>query len=272
MSAFTHGFNHGFFAGLINRMTGGFGMFNSCCWNSAPIFLTPSYDFNNFSRYQEPTIQMPTIWSGNVPNFSNVQANWNDVTNINLNTNYSTAGLMNSQPNWLSQGLNNNASMQAPNFQNNFGWGDTFVSTSGTKHASTKKLNTADCNKYDNIIKKYAKKYNVDPNLVKAMIKQESSFKAKAVSPAGAKGLMQLTPDTAREMGVNNVFDPEQNIEGGVKYISKMLKKYNGNTKLALAAYNAGSGNVKNGKIPQNGETPKYVNAVMKYYNEYKQA
>ena len=100
------------------------------------------------------------------------------------------------------------------------------------------------------------------------MIKQESSFNPKAKSGAGAVGLMQLMPDTARELGVKDRTNPEQCIEGGVKYIKKKLIEQNGNVELALAAYNAGSGNVK-GKIPQNKETPKYVANVMKYYKEY---
>ena len=87
-------------------------------------------------------------------------------------------------------------------------------------------------------------------------------------------------PGTANEMGVKVDLEkgidyrdnPELNIMGGVKYISKQLKRFNGNVRLALAAYNAGPENVKNGKIPQNGETPNYVKKVMKYYNEYKSA
>lgn len=120
--------------------------------------------------------------------------------------------------------------------------------------------------KYDNLIKKYAKEYNVDAKLVKALIKQESGFNPNAKSKAGAIGLMQLMPATAKEMGATNPADPEQNIKAGVKYLKKLLVKYKGNKELAVAAYNAGPGNVKNGRIPQNGETPKHVREVMANY------
>lgn len=120
--------------------------------------------------------------------------------------------------------------------------------------------------KYDNLIKKYAKEYNVDAKLVKALIKQESGFNPNAKSKAGAIGLMQLMPATAKEMGATNPADPEQNIKAGVKYLKKLLVRYKGNKELAVAAYNAGPGNVKNGRIPQNGETPKHVREVMANY------
>lgn len=118
----------------------------------------------------------------------------------------------------------------------------------------------------DDIFKRAAQKYNVPENLLKAIGKAESNFNPKAVSRAGAQGVMQLMPATAKELGVTDPFDAEQNIMGGAKYISGLLKKYNGDTKLALAAYNAGSGNVaKYGGIPPFKETQNYVVKVMKY-------
>lgn len=121
----------------------------------------------------------------------------------------------------------------------------------------------------EEIFTEAANKYNVPKNLIKAIAKAESDFNPNATSGAGAQGIMQLMPATARELGVTDSYDPYQNIMGGTKYISQMLAKYDGDVSLALAAYNAGSNNVaKYGGIPPFKETQNYVVKVMGYMNE----
>ena len=112
-----------------------------------------------------------------------------------------------------------------------------------------------------------SEKYKIDDKLVMALIQQESNFNSTAVSKAGAVGLMQLMPATAKTLGVSNPFSAEQNIEGGVKHLKNMLAKYNGNLILALAAYNAGAGSVdKYGGVPPYKETQNYVRKILANY------
>lgn len=121
--------------------------------------------------------------------------------------------------------------------------------------------------KYDRLIMRAAQKYNVDKALIRAVIRAESNFNHQAVSPKGARGLMQLMPATASALNVQDSFNPESNIDGGVRYLGYLLRLYNGNLSLALAAYNAGEGAVlrNNHRIPPYKETKDYVRRVLAY-------
>jgi soluble lytic murein transglycosylase-like protein len=133
-----------------------------------------------------------------------------------------------------------------------------------------KKL-SVDISKYDHLITKASQKYDVESALIKAVIKAESNFNHMAVSPKGARGLMQLMPATASSLQVRDSFHPENNIEGGVRYLKYLLKYFNGNLSLALAAYNAGENAViRYGGIPPYRETQTYVQKVLSYLDKYK--
>lgn len=123
----------------------------------------------------------------------------------------------------------------------------------------------------EDLIEKYSEKNGLDKDFVKALVKQESGFNPNATSKCGAMGLMQLMPGTAQGLGVSNPYDAEQNIAGGTKYLRSMIDRFEGNEKLALAAYNAGPNAVKKyGGIPPYQETQNYVKNVMSMYQGYK--
>ena len=128
-----------------------------------------------------------------------------------------------------------------------------------------------DRDQYDPMIQEFSGKYGVDSALVKAVIQAESGFNSYAVSRKGAKGLMQLMPQTAMQWRVGDVFDPRQNIEGGVRHLKHLLETFENNLALSIAAYNAGKEAViQNYSIPPYDETQNYVRKVLRYYESYK--
>jgi hypothetical protein len=129
----------------------------------------------------------------------------------------------------------------------------------------------ADILRYSTLIETASRTHGVDPNLVHAVITAESGYNARALSRAGAQGLMQLMPDTARRYGVQNSWDPADNINGGVKYLKDLLEMFEGNLELAVAAYNAGENAVirYGRKIPPYAETVHYVPKVLGFYRNF---
>jgi len=125
--------------------------------------------------------------------------------------------------------------------------------------------------KFEDIIHYYGVRYDIDPHLIRAVIRTESGFDPRAVSKKGAQGLMQLMPATAKELKVLNPFDPRENIDGGTRYLRSMLNIFKQDLRLALAAYNAGPTLVRKlQSVPSIPETVQYVDRVLKYYGEYK--
>jgi len=132
-------------------------------------------------------------------------------------------------------------------------------------------LSNQDSASYDSLISEFSNKYQVDFALIKAIIRTESGFNPRAVSRKGAKGLMQLMPATAQRMNVSNIFNPRENIEGGVRYFKYLLSLFNHDLRLSLAAYNAGENLVSDLRtIPPYRETVDYVRKVLNYYQSYR--
>jgi len=125
---------------------------------------------------------------------------------------------------------------------------------------------------YSSYVQKSARKYEIEPELIHAVIRTESNGNHRAVSKKGAMGLMQLMPSTASDMNVANPFNPEENIEGGTRYLRSLIEKFNGNLTLAIAAYNSGPKTVERyGNVPPISETKQYVSRVLALYNGKRQ-
>lgn len=139
----------------------------------------------------------------------------------------------------------------------------TYAVPGASSVRATKPLTASRSTVYDSSINEHSQRLGVSADLVRAVIQVESAFNPSAVSTKGAMGLMQLMPATAHELGVANPFEPDQNIRGGVTYLKRLLDRYNQNVELALAAYNAGMGNVeKYGDVPPFKETRNYVKKI----------
>ena len=141
----------------------------------------------------------------------------------------------------------------------------------GDENGSSSASYIKDSNQYDSLITEFSRKYQVEFALIKAIIRAESGFNPLAVSRKGAKGLMQLMPETAQRVNVSNIFNPKENIEGGVRHFKYLLSLFNDDLRLSLAAYNAGENVVAELRsIPPYRETVDYVKKVLSYYQSYR--
>ncbi|WP_342600446.1 lytic transglycosylase domain-containing protein [Psychrobacillus sp. FSL H8-0483] len=197
--------------------------------------------------------------------FGSVQSNQNDYStplfSELLGQMYQTTGNNSTLENMSSIFYNGDSPVYLPS---NLSYQpESLVSSFSTNAPTT----SSSLSNYDEIIKRASEAYNVPEKLISSVIKQESNFDPSATSTAGASGLMQLMPGTAKYLGVKNIFDPEQNIMGGAKYLRQMLNLFDGNMETALAAYNAGPGAVKKyDGIPPYKETQDYVKKVLNNY------
>jgi soluble lytic murein transglycosylase-like protein len=147
--------------------------------------------------------------------------------------------------------------------------GSSSVDLTGLAGYDSKSGKSTSSGSFDEIIQQTSQKYNVDADLVKAVIQNESNYDPNAISSAGAQGLMQLMPATAANLGVDNPMDPKENIEGGVKLLRELLNQFGGNLTNVVAAYNAGAGAVQQyGGVPPYQETQTYVNRVLSTYGK----
>ncbi|WP_404427611.1 lytic transglycosylase domain-containing protein [Ureibacillus chungkukjangi] len=229
--------------------------------NSDANVQSASNDQSIFTQFLNEMMSTPNSSLTEAENLLGHFASLDSTSTNGLDNNYLSSFALNGEANFLPNTYYNELVQNEESMLSNYINND-YLNSGGFTNV------LAGANAYSDIIEQASQAYGVPQKLIAAVMKQESNYNENAVSSAGATGLMQLMPGTAKYLGVNDSKDPVQNIMGGAKYLGQMLDKFGQNIELALAAYNAGPGNVsKYGGIPPFTETKNYVNKVLNYYN-----